>query len=153
VAEPWRTLPELLRARLIALRDSASGAFREPTQALAVLTLAFDTVPAAYRRHHADLLFHQADAALFQPFFLARVCEAVLSEGGHWDNEDRVVRAVLKRFNDFVGHRPIAILETRPRGEPYDHERVRPVPLYVRGAGVVQGRYQALIAGALEVLI
>ena len=27
------------------------------------------------------------------------------------------------------------MLETRPQGEPYDHEKVRPVPLFVRGAG------------------
>ena len=37
-----------------------------------------------------------------------------------------------RRLNDFVGHRPIAILETRPQGEPYDHERHRPLPLYLK---------------------
>ncbi|HMF19941.1 MAG TPA: hypothetical protein VKE98_22235, partial [Gemmataceae bacterium] len=58
----------------------------------------------------------------------------------------------LKQLNDYVGHRPIAILETRPRGEPYDHERVRPIPLFINGAGVACGRYQELLEKTLEVL-
>src|SRR5262249_20607798 len=58
----------------------------------------------------------------------------------------------LAQLNDFVGHRPVAILETRPRGEPYAHERVRPIPLYLRGAGVAWGRYHDLVARALEIL-
>src|SRR5262249_38695189 len=83
---------------------------------------------------------------LFQPFFLARVAEAVLAQGGPWDQTERIVRGALVRLNDFVGYRPIAILETRPRGEPYAHERVRPLPLYLRGAGVACGRYHDLLA-------
>jgi len=51
-----------------------------------------------------------------------------------------------------VGYRPLAVLETRPRGEPYDHERIRPVPLYLRGAGVGWGSYQIIVARALEML-
>ena len=35
----------------------------------------------AYREFHRDLLFHQTDEALFQPFFIGRVCEAVLAAG------------------------------------------------------------------------
>src|SRR5262249_55717459 len=72
-------------------------------------------------------------------------------EGSPWE-QDRIVPAALKRLNDFAGHRPVAILETRPRGEPYEHERVRPIPLYLRGAGVSWGRYRALLAKALEIL-
>src|SRR5262249_37533758 len=48
--------------------------------------------------------------------------------------------------------RPIAILESRPKGEPYDHERVRPIPLYIRGAGIARGPYHALLEKALEIL-
>ena len=51
-----------------------------------------------------------------------------------------------------MGYRPIALLETRPQGEPYDHERHRPVPLYIRGAGTAFGRYHDLTAAALEIL-
>src|SRR5205807_1695096 len=55
-------------------------------------------------------------------------------------------------LNDFVGHRPVAILETRPQGEPYEHERHRPLPLYLKGAGVAFGRYHDVVEKALEIL-
>src|SRR5207248_1215275 len=41
---------------------------------------------------------------------------------------------------------------TRPQGEPYPHERHRPIPLYLRGAGVAHGRYHDLVCRALEIL-
>jgi hypothetical protein len=149
---PGAALHKALGAKLADLRAAGAAAFRDTRQAEAVLTLAFDRVLPAYRAHHADLLFHQDDAALWQPFFLARVCEAVLAEGPLRQGEAEVVAGVLARLNDYVGHRPIAVLETRPRGEPYDRERVRPIPLYLRGAGVAAGRYHDLLAGALDVL-
>lgn len=152
VEKPWQILDLLLRAKLDELHASNATAFRDVTQVRAVLRLAFDKVLPAYRRHHADLLFHLNEADLFQPFFIARVFEAVLTQGPPWDEEERIVRGTLYQLNDFVGHRPIAILETRPRGEPYDHERVRPIPLYIRGAGVAWGRYQELISHALDFL-
>src|SRR5262249_4715345 len=68
------------------------------------------------------------------------------------EEEERVVTGALNHVNDFVGHRPIAILETRPKGEPYAHERVRPIPLYLRPTGVAWGRYRDLIEKALEIL-
>jgi hypothetical protein len=150
-AEPWRRLHASLRDALEQLR-ATSSTFREATQAAAVLTLVFDRLLPAYRRHHADLLFHQADGDLFAPFFIARACEAVLAQAGPWDEEPRIIEGALRQLNDFVGHRPVAILETRPRGEPYDHERVRPIPLYLRGAGAACGRYHDLVTRGLEVL-
>ena len=63
-----------------------------------------------------------------------------------------MVSGALQRLNDFAGHRPVALLETRPQGEPYAHERVRPVPLYLRGAGVAWGRYGDLVTRGLEIL-
>src|SRR5262249_46555522 len=84
--------------------------------------------------------------------WLMRALEAVLNQGGPWDEEERVVRATLTQLNDYVGYRPVAILETRPRGEPYEHEKLRPIPLYIRGAGVLHGRYRALVERALQVL-
>jgi hypothetical protein len=150
--EPWRALHDRLRARLAELRAADNAAFRDATQAAAVLDLAFARTLPAYRQHHSDLLFHLSDRELFQPFFLARVCEAVLVQGPQWGEESRIVAGSLAQLNDFVGHRPVAILETRPRGEPYDHEKVRPIPLYLRGAGVAAGRYHELISQALAVL-
>src|SRR5262249_4399001 len=49
-------------------------------------------------------------------------------------------------------YRPIAVLETRPNTDYYPHEKVRPVPLYLKGAGVAPGRYADLVRPALELL-
>jgi hypothetical protein len=150
--EPWQALFEALRDELTRLRDSGTAGFEDVTQAARVLPLGLTQVLRAYQRHHAVLLVHQPESDLFQPFFLARVLEAVLKQGAPWDEEERIVRGTLAQLNDFVGYRPLALLETRPEGEPYDHERFRPVPLFLRGAGVASGRYHALISTALEIL-
>jgi hypothetical protein len=149
---PWQVLHDWLRERVEALPASGAAAFRDVTQARAVLSLVFERLLPAYREHHADLLAHRGDRDLFQPFFLARACEAVLAQGGPWDADGRIVAGALNQLNDFVGYRPVAVLETRPRGEPYDHERVRPIPLYLKGAGVACGRHHDLLAQALEIL-
>ena len=51
------------------------------------------------------------------------------------------------RLDDFIGHRPVAVLRTPRKIEPYEHEWVRPIPLYIRGVGVGTGRYERLIVG------
>ncbi|MBL8799071.1 MAG: hypothetical protein JNM56_34615 [Planctomycetia bacterium] len=145
-------LGTVLREQLHTLHASGASAFKEVGQVEQVVGLLFDRLLPAYRQHHADLLAHQSDGALFQPFFLARALEALLSQGPPWNESERIVRGALLRLNDFVGYRPIPILETRPRGEPYEHERFRPIPLYLRGAGVAWGRYHDLVATALEIL-
>jgi hypothetical protein len=152
VAEPWRVLRQALAAKLGELRGKGSAAFQNSEQVETVLSLTFDKVLPAYRQHHVELLSHLSDTELLQPFFLARVFESVLVQGSPWDEGERIVTGALKQLNDFVGHRPIAILETRPRGEPYEHERVRPIPLYLRGAGIAWGRYHDLITLGLEIL-
>ncbi len=143
---PWATAGGWLAARAAALEGSGPAALRDLSQAKAVIPAAFHDVPAAYRRHHADLLPHQPDAVLFNAFFLARCCEVVLA-----------ARAVgltpaVQALNDFVGYRPIAVLETRPQTDFYPHEKVCPVPLYFRGVGVAPGRYADLVRPALELL-
>lgn len=142
---PWPHLQERLRAHLERLKG-AVAAFRDSSQAEAVLDLVFDRVWPAYRAHHSDLLFHLSDADLQQPFFLARIFEAVLAEGSPWDETDRIVRRTLNRLNDYIGFRPIAVLENGRKMEPYPHERFRPIPLYIRDAGVAHGEYHALIS-------
>jgi hypothetical protein len=147
---PWTALLAWLNTQLGHLRAEGSAAFRDITQAQWVLGTASEAL-AAYRRHHSDLLAHLADAEVFGPFFLVRVFEATLaqrSKNGH----SEAVALILSRLNDFVGHRPIALLETRPQGEPYEHERHRPLPLYLRGAGVTWGPYHDVVAQALEIL-
>ncbi len=151
-AEPtWLALGNLLRAELLAVRGT-SDAFRQVEQAEAALQLVFDAALPAYRQFHHDLLFHQTDEALFQPFFIGRMCEAVLRQGGPWGETDRIVSAALDELNDYLGHRPVAVLRTERKIQPYDHEWVRPIPLWIRGAGVAVGPCQELIETALAIL-
>lgn len=151
--QPWNVcerLHEQLRAEIVRARGT-SAAFRETSQAEAVLDLVFARLLPAYREFHRDLLFHQPDSSLFRPFFLGRACEAVLQEGSPWDEPDRIIPAAIERLNDFIGHRPVAVLHNQ-RMEPYKHEWVRPIPLYIDGAGVAVGRYHDVITIALEIL-
>ncbi len=140
-----------LQAKLDTLAG-APGAFENVEQIRAVLPLVFDLLPAAYRRFHRDLLFHESDAEIWRPFFLARACEAVLAQGSPWDETERILDGAIAQLNDFVGHRPVAVLRTSQRIEPYPHEWLRPVPLYVREAGVACGRYAEIVTQALEIL-
>ena len=59
----------------------------------------------------------------------------------------------LNRLNDFLGHRPLAVLNTAQKIEPYPHERVRPIPWYIAGAGVgVRQLSRCDLAARLELL-
>ena len=146
-----RLSESLLAAELQAVHGK-SDVFQQIDQAEAVLRLVFDAALPAYREFHRDLLFHQTDEGLFQPFFIGRVCEAVLRQGGPWDETDRIVSAALHQLNDYLGHRPVAVLRTEQKIQPYDHEWVRPIPLWIRGAGVAFGPYRELIETALAIL-
>src|SRR5262249_9311670 len=77
---PWLALRQRLDDGLTAFNAAGKAAFRDVAQARAVLECAFGQLPSAYRRHHADLLFHQSDADLFQPGFFVRAFEAVLGQ-------------------------------------------------------------------------
>src|SRR5262245_34702320 len=93
---PWVDLQHALRASLADLKRRDLPAFRDIRQAEAVLDLVFSQVMPAYRRHHRDLLFHLSDAQLWQPFLIARLCEAALAQRGPWNESDRIVRAGLR---------------------------------------------------------
>ncbi|MFZ5829719.1 MAG: hypothetical protein ACOY3P_06515 [Planctomycetota bacterium] len=150
-APPWHGLRLLLLEAVEQFRGSREG-FRQLDQATAVITLVFDEMLPAYRQHHRDLLFHQTDDDLFTPLFIGRVCEAVLQQGPPWTESPRIVSGALRVLNNFIGYRPVAVLQTEQKIQPYAHEWVCPVPLYVRGAGVGAGKYQALIERALGLL-
>ena len=147
----WQLLGKMLRAELEAARG-VTDAFRQVDQAEAVLALVFDVALPAYREFHRDLLFHQTDALLFEPFFIGRMCEAVLQQGGPWQESDRIVPAAIHLLNDSIGHRPVAVLRTEQKIQPYDHEWFRPVPLWIRGAGVAPGPYRELVEAAIGIL-
>jgi len=149
--ESWQPLREQLESSLSRLRES-SRTFSDSSQATAVMSLVFDRLLPAYREHHADLLFHLDPNELQNAFFLGRCFEAVLEQGGPWDEPERLVQGALDRLNDFLGYRPLAVLENSRRMTPYDHERFRPLPLYVAGAGTATGPYAEIVQQALELL-
>ncbi|MCA9200470.1 MAG: hypothetical protein KDA87_23185, partial [Planctomycetales bacterium] len=148
--DAWRTVIRLMHAKLDELVQAESAAFADATQAKQVLRLIEFVLPQ-YREFHRDLLFHQQDGLLFRPFLLARFFEAILQTGGPWDDDNAVCQKVLQRINDYVGYRPVAVLETQ-RCEVYAHEKVRPIPLYVRGVGAAIGRYQPVIERAIQMI-
>src|SRR5262249_32976400 len=113
---PWSGLGVTLGEALQRLEQAGAAAFRNSTQARHILDLLFRHLLPAYRAHHADLLGHVSEAELWQPFFLARACEAVLAQRGPWAERERVIGGSLRQLNDFVGHRPVAVLENRQRG-------------------------------------
>jgi len=127
------------------------GSFGDVSQARAVVRLLGQHLLPAYREFHRDLLWHQKDAELWRPFFLGRAFEAILAQGAPWDETERVVTGALDTLNDYIGYRPVAVLESR-QIEPYPHERVRPIPLYIRGVGVACGPYEELVTRALAIL-
>ena len=139
-----QSVKTLLLDHLSRLQASVP-AFAESSQAQAVLGLTFDQCLTAYRRHHADLLFHLGPADFEQPFFLARMIEAILEQGSPWDQSERIINGTLNKLNDFIGYRPLPVLENGRQMEPYPHERFRPVPLYLRDAGAAHGPYHVLI--------
>jgi len=133
--------------------QAAGGPFAEPHQALAAVELLEKGLLPAYRKFHRNLLFHQQEADLWRPFFVGLAWEAILAQGAPWDETERIVSGALSNLNDYVGYRPVATLTSGDAAEPYPHEFVRPLPLYIRGAGVEVGRYEKLIQLALEVLV
>lgn len=147
----WQRVGMRLRAEATRLAGS-SAAFASTEQAAAVLGPAFDRVLSEYRRFHRDLLFHQSDDNLFQPYFLARVCQTLLEVGPTSESPDGVVAETIDRLNSFIGHRPTAVLHNEQKLQPYAHEWVAPIPVYLEGAGTAHGRYHDLIERTLQIL-
>jgi hypothetical protein len=146
----WLTLQQWFQDRLLLLEQERSF-FRDNDQAKSVLKLIWSHVMPSYMDYHSDLLFHQEPEALFNGLFLGRVMEAVLSEGGPWNETDRVVDGAIRRLNDYIGYRPIAVLEGK-RQQAYPHEWVRPIPLYIENVGVAHGSYFDIISQAMNIL-
>ncbi len=146
----YRRLLAYLQQRLDEL-DGKSPAFQDTHQARRVLELLEEHVLPEYLTFHRDLLFHQSDRTIFRPFFLGRVFEAILKHHDAWDDPKRLVDQTLQTLNDYVGYRPVAVLENRAL-TAYPHERVRPLPLFIQGAGVENGPYRTVVELALEFL-
>ncbi|MEZ6133969.1 MAG: hypothetical protein R3C53_03565 [Pirellulaceae bacterium] len=153
---PYEGMPAWLQIQLwlqdaLAKISEVNPAFADIEQAAAVIELAWLNLLPAYLDFHRDLLFHQEAEGIFNGFFLGKAIEAVLLQGSPWDEADRIVAAAIKHLNDYVGHRPVAVLEGR-RLEPYDHEWVRPIPVYLAGVGPTTGHYEAVIRQCMDIL-
>lgn len=158
-ARPWGQLLDHWSGGLASLVASGSAVFRDGAQAACVLRVARETL-SAYQSYHSDLLGHCTESELFTPFFLVRVLESGLRvihsaerpEGGAYPEAGPLARRVVSELNDFVGYRPVALLETRSTGEAYDHEKHRPVPIYIKGAGIAFGPAMAMVERAFSFL-
>ena len=155
---PFAELPDaaarvatLLAERLQTL-VATEAAFRDASQARMVLDMLFTRLLPAYRAFHGDLLEHQPPGGLERPFFLMAAAQALLAGDPMGDDPDRTVQDAIARLNDYVGWRPVAVLENGQLSEPYPHERVRPIPIFVRGAGAAHGRYRRLVEDAVAIL-
>lgn len=146
----WLQIQQWLQDTLARLNET-NPAFGDCEQATAALELLWLKVLPAYLDFHRDLLFHQEPEGLFNGFFLGRAMEAVLQQGGPWDEGERIVEGTLQTLNDFVGYRPVAVLEGR-RLEPYEHEWVRPIPIHVAGVGATAGPYAQVVEQCMQIL-
>jgi len=63
----------------------------------------------------------------------------------------RIINEAMTRLDDYVGYRPIPLLDKAP-GMAYPGEWVRPVPLFIAGAGVTDGPYHDIVSRAIEAL-
>ncbi|MCH2113818.1 MAG: hypothetical protein MK171_02740 [Pirellulales bacterium] len=152
--EPTQSLPQLFQwlRETVERLEKAGGPFAKAEQARGVIGILADKLLPAYRQFHRDLLFHQSEAQLWRPFFIGQAFEAILAQGSPWGESDRIVSGALVELNDYFGYRPIATLATGDTTDPYPHEFVRPLPLYIRGAGVEYGRYEKIIQLTLDIL-
>ena len=136
----------------LALLAKTSEAFRTDDQAGLVLALVREHFMPSYRQFHADLLFHQTDELVFNSFFLAKIFRGILKQGAPWTEHKRIVSAVIEELNDYIGYRPIPVLEGEEKHQPYAHEWVAPIPLYIRDIGVAAGKYESIVKQALMIL-
>ena len=145
-------LQGLLEGSLSVLQKSGAGAFAVTEQALLIIGRTLSEVLPSYRQFHADLLAHCSDVDFFSPLLLARMFEttlAVRAERPALSSGD-AVQEVVRRLNQFVGYRPVAVLENGRKAQTYLHERFCPVPLYMADVGVAAGPYQVLISEVIS---
>ncbi len=148
---PKQHVRELLFSELKKLQQQQS-AFQQTEQAETVLKLIFDQFLPAYQEYHRDLLFHLSSDVYEQPFFLADVAQAILTQGEPWEETERILSESILQLNDFLGYRPVAVLENDRLVEPYPHEKFHPIPVYKKGVGIAVGPYHDLVEKTFELL-
>ena len=115
-----------------------------------MISILWSELLPAYLDFHRDLLFHQEPELIFNGFFMARGADALLAVGLSGET-DQIVQSAIDRLDQFVGYRPVAMLENR-HCQPYRHEFVCPVPLFIKDVGVSAGPYREIIRRAIDAL-
>ncbi len=146
--DTWTHLYDFL-TDAIAHFSNEKEAFSRIEQVQVVLETTFDQLLRSYFLFHQDLLFHSSEIQVFNAFFIGRAFEVVLKNGPDFAALDS--ETLMSQFNDFIGFRPVATLETQ-KHEPYINEWLRPVPLYIRGAGVCEGPYKEVVELTIRLL-
>ncbi|MAQ89606.1 MAG: hypothetical protein CMM03_07090 [Rhodopirellula sp.] len=146
--DTWTHLYDFL-TDAITHYSNEKEAFARIDQARIVLEITFDQLLRSYFLFHQDLLFHSSEIQVFNAFFIGRAFEVVLKNGPDFETLD--TETLMNQFNDFIGFRPVATLETQ-KHEPYINEWLRPVPLYIQGAGVCEGPYKSVIELTIQLL-
>ena len=146
--ETWTRLYDFLFEAIDHLAQQ-NDAFANNDQSRIVIETTFDQLLRTYFMFHQDLLFHQSEIQLFNSYFIGRAFDLVLSQGPDFENLN--TETLLRQFNDFIGYRPVATLESQ-KIQPYTHEWLRPVPLYIQGSGACEGTYQRVIDKTVKLL-
>ena len=146
----YATIGEMLQKRLEQVRKT-NIAFSDAQQAERALRLLHQNVAPGYLKFHGFTLSHIHSSHVINAFFFGRAAEATLIAMHDGLDDAAVTAAAIRRLNDYVGHRPVATLQNKPHA-PYPHEWIRPVPLYIRGVGVLRGQFQEVVTRALEML-
>ncbi|MCA9040983.1 MAG: hypothetical protein KDA65_11595 [Planctomycetaceae bacterium] len=147
--DEWSAVYEELKTALAELKES-SPTFANSQQAESVLYMGFELFLPAYREFHSDLLAHVAEVEFREPLFLVCIFNMLLKQEGPWDETDRIISLAVEEINDYVGYRPVAMLENERKMQPYRHEWQRPLPLYMKDVGCSAGKYEHLIETALQ---
>ena len=147
--EIWRDSVDALKEELPRL-EAAGGAFVDSTQAKKVLDLIGESLEA-YREFHRDVLFSLDNSYLFNSFFMSRLCD-VITRNDPLTPDKAKINKIIVQLNDYLGYRPIPVLEGGEKHEPNKHEWISPLPIYIEGVGTAFGKYHNVVEIALEIL-
>ncbi|MCL2742283.1 MAG: hypothetical protein FWE67_00355 [Planctomycetaceae bacterium] len=147
----YRKVLDTIEQGLAAL-SKESSTFKTDDQAGLIIKLVRDNFLPEYKQFHSELLFHQKDELIFNSFFLAKTFETVLQQSPPWTEIQRIVPKTITAMNDYIGYRPVPTLEGEEKHQPYEHEWIAPIPLYVKGVGAAHGKYRGIVEKAVAIL-
>lgn len=145
----WSDSLSVLRSELLRL-EKLDRAFSDSTQAKSALSVV-EKALTEYLKFHEDTLFSLEDSYLFNSLFMARVCRVVVANDPV-NASEATIRRIIEQLSDFLGYRPIPILEGGEKHEPNLHEWIAPLPLYYEGVGCAFGNYKNIIEITIDIL-